>query len=295
MSYNFTKSTDEEHKEKVDSRLIYALWKSGAARGGTDAKFEVRTSFVGQGAKIEVTVKGSDSGKIEKISDTIFNNRYNGQVTIPEDIEPGEDVWFEVKLSKQGLKGESNSIPGMPVPTCTKMGWDKKEARRGDTLKLQAEFEGVADNTEATVIIMEYDQDGNHDKIATIPTTITNRKIDLQWEYEYHEDVDEIPTQEEVEKYGNSYNPPEYFFVVIIDGVRFGEKQESGILAFKDWLEIQLELDEGVTVKDVEYIVHLPDNQQRKGKLDDKGYAREEKLPPGKTYVEFPGCEEVEG
>lgn len=230
MPTTFNKSTDQEHKEKVDSNLIYALWKSGCARGGAEADFEIRTSFVGQGAKIEITVKGDDYGKIEKIKDKIYNNRFNSSVEIPEDIKPGEDVWFEVKLSKQSLKGESNAIPGMPQPLLVKMQWDKKEARRGDILRLQAEFEQIEEEADATVIIMEYDQDGNHDKIATIPTTIMNRKLDLQWEYEYHEDTDEIATDEELQKYGNSYNPPEYFFVVVIDGAKFGEEQESGIL-----------------------------------------------------------------
>lgn len=288
MKYKFSKSTDQEHKEKVDSKLIYALWKSGCARGGAEACFEVRTSFVGQGAKIEITVKGDDYGKIDKIKDKIYNNRYKGSVEIPDDIKPGENVWFEVKLSKQGLKEESNVIPGMPVPTCTKIQWDKKEARRGDTLKLQAEFEGVADKTEATVIIMEYDQDGNHDKIATIPTTVKNRKIDLQWEYEYHEDTDEIPTDEEMKKYSKSYNPPEYFFVIDIDGFKLGEKQESGLLEFKDWVELELVDEEGNQKPDEEYIIHLPDGTRKKGNLDSKGYAKVEDIPPGKFSVEYP-------
>jgi hypothetical protein len=54
MEYKFNKATDEEHKIKVDSNLLYAVWKTGYARGGAEAKLEVRTSFVGQGAKIEV-------------------------------------------------------------------------------------------------------------------------------------------------------------------------------------------------------------------------------------------------
>lgn len=288
MEYKLTKATDEEHKIKVDSNLLYAMWKSGCARGGAESAFEVRTSFVGQGAQIEITVKGDDYGKIDKIKDKIYNNRYKGSVEIPDDIKPGEDIWFEVKLSKQGLKGESNVIPGMPVPTCTKIQWDKKEARRGNILKLQAEFERIEDNAEATVIIYEYDQDGNHDKIATIPTTIKNRKLDLQWEYEYHEDTDEIPTDEELQKYGNSYNPPEYFFVVVIDGAKFGEEQESGLLEFKDWVELELVDEEGNQKPDEEYIIHLPDGTQKKGNLDSKGYAKVEDIPPGKFSVEYP-------
>ncbi len=290
MSYKFTKSTDEEHKEKVVSNLIYALWKSGSARGGADAAFEVRTSFVGQGAKIEITVKGDDYGKIDKIKDKIYNNRYNGSVEIPEDIKPGENIWFEVKLSKQGLKGQSNAIPGMPQPLLIKMQWDKKEARRGDILKLQAEFEQIEEEAEATIIIMEYDQDGNHDKIATIPTTIMNRKLDLQWEYEYHEDTDEIPTDEEMKKYGKSYNPPEYFFMVVIDGVRFGEEQESGLLEYKSWIGFYYKDSEGNPVPDEKYEIKLADGTTKTGNMDSNGYAKVNDIPPGKIEITFPGA-----
>ena len=288
MQTKFTVSTDEEHKIKIESNLLYAVWKSGCARGGAEADFEVRTSFVGQGADIEIIGKGDDYGKIKKIKDKIYNNRYNGKMSIPKDIKPGEDVWFEVKLSKQGLKGKSNGIPGMPEPVLTKIQWDKKEARRGDIVKLQAELEQVADDTEAFVIIYEYDRDGSHDKIVTIPTTIKNRKIDLQWEYEYHEDVDEIPTDEEMKKYGKKYNPPEYFFVIDIDGVKLGEKQESGLLEFKDWVEIELTDPQGNPIAEHKYEIELPNGEVKKGTLDKNGKARLENIDPGKSKISFP-------
>jgi len=282
MEYKFTKATDEEHKIKIDSNLLYAVWKSGCARGGAEADFEVRTSFVGQGADIEITGKGDDYGKIKKIKDKIYNNRYNGRMPIPKDITPGDNVWFEVKLSKQGLKGKSNTIPGMPEPVLTKIQWDKKEARRGDIVKLQAELEQVADNTEAFVIIYEYDRDGNHDKVATIPTTVKNRKIGLQWEYEYHEDVDEVPTDEEMKKYGKKYNPPEYFFVIDIDGYRLGGKQESGLLEFKDWIEIIPEDDAGNRFPDMEFKIIAPDGSELTEKTDEKGKIILKDIKPGR-------------
>ena len=282
MEYEFTKATDEEHKIKIDSNLLYAVWKSGCARGGAEADFEVRTSFVGQGADIEITGKGDDYGKIKKIKDKIYNNRYNGRMPIPKDITPGDNVWFEVKLSKQGLKGKSNTIPGMPEPVLTKIQWDKKEARRGDIVKLQAELEQVADNTEAFVIIYEYDRDGNHDKVATIPTTVKNRKIGLQWEYEYHEDVDEVPTDEEMKKYGKKYNPPEYFFVIDIDGYKLGGKQESGLLEFKDWIEIIPEDDAGNRFPDMEFKIIAPDGSELTEKTDEKGKIILKDIKPGR-------------
>ena len=67
----------------------------------------------------------------------------------------------------------------------------------------------------------------------------------LRLNHKYFEDSDEIPTQEELDKYGGAYNPPEYFFVINIDGFEFGHEQESGILGFKDYIEINLVDEKG--------------------------------------------------
>ncbi len=287
MNCSYTKQTDQAHIVKLDSALIYALWKVGFARGGLKAGLEVRTSFVGEGASIEITVKGDDYGKITKLKDTIYGNRYHGEIDIPPKIKPGESVWFEVKLSKQGLKGESNVIPAAPPIELRRMQWSAKEARRGDVLKLTAELEGVEEGAEATVIIYEYDRDAYHDKIVSIPTQVKGRKVELDWEYQYFEDTDEIPTDEELKKYGKSYNPPEYFFVVVIDGQRVGEGQESGLLTFKDWVDIELKKVDGTPLPDEQFTIVMPDGSKRQGKLDAKGHARIEDVPPGKFTVLF--------
>jgi len=288
MSYNYIKPTDQAHTIKVDSCLISALWKSGSARGCGVALFEVRTSFVGEGSSIEILVKGREYGKITKIKDSIFANHYCGEASIPKKTKPGEDIWFQVKLPKLGINGTSNVIPAKPPIELRKMAWDKKEARRGDTLKIGAELEGTADDEEADVVIYEYDRDGNHDKIADLPTKIKNGKIDLSWEFEYHEDTDEIPTDKEMKKYGKSYNPPEYFFVVVVDGQRIGENQESGLLQFKDIVTITLHDVNRNPVPDQKYTLTLPDGSTRKGALDAKGKAEEKDVPPGAYTVEFP-------
>ena len=51
MSLEFSKGTDTEHEIKLDSTLISAVWRPGKAIGGQEMPFEVRTSFVGVGAR----------------------------------------------------------------------------------------------------------------------------------------------------------------------------------------------------------------------------------------------------
>jgi hypothetical protein len=288
MQSKFSKSTDTVHKETLQSSIAYANWQAAVAHGNSEVGFEVKTVFVGEGATIKIKGK-SDKGKtLGKVAGVVSGNHYAGTMPIPDNIQPDDFVFFEVELPKHGLKEISNRISAGPPVKVKNMKWDKKEARRGDVLKLTADIDGVKDNTEVKVIIYEYDNDGNHDKIVEVPTTVKNKKIELIWEYEYHEDVDDIPTNEELQKYGKNYNPPEYYFVIEIDGLKFGEKQESRLLLFKDYVEIELKGEDGGPVANEKYILHLPDGSQRKGQLDASGYAREKDVPPGEIRVEFP-------
>jgi hypothetical protein len=286
-----SKSTDTEHTIKLDSSLVYAAWSGAAAVAGTAAGIEVATAFVGNGAPIRITGRDGGGKKLFKLSGSIRNNLYRNDVEIPEDMEQGEEIYFEVKLSRNGLKGRSNSIPVFPMPVITNMKWSAGEARRGDLLTLSADLDRVESGTGLLVTIYEYDSDGAHDRITELPAVVENGKIELSWEYQYHEDVDEIPTEEEMREYGGSYNPPEYFFTVKFIDYEFGLDQESGLLTFKDYLEIELADEYGNRSAGEKYKILLPDGSEQEGTLDDNGYARVENVPPGRVRIEFPEIE----
>ncbi len=287
MEYTFTKSVDEKHQIKVESQLIYAIWKQGVARGGANIELEVRTSFVGEGAKIAIVIKGSKSKKIGSFNDLIFGNRYICAIPLPPDLELGEDVWFEVKMSGQKLKGKSNLIPAYPMPELISMSWNQQVARRGDILTLSAEFDRVEDDAKVTVHIYEFDSDGIHDPVVQIPTKLENKKLNLLWRYEYHEDTDEIPTQQELDKYGASYKSPEYFFVIDIDGSRFGDEQESGILDFRETYSAKIIDSFRMPIPDQKVIVELPDGSTKEMISDEKGFIHDPDLLPGKFFVKM--------
>jgi hypothetical protein len=278
-----SKSTDSENKIKMDSSLVYASWRRGSAYAGSKAAFEIGTSFVGNGAPVKVTVKNDGGKKQGKIKGKMRANIFIGIFKVPKKIEPGDKIYFEVELSKNGLNGKSNSIPVFPKPLITNMKWSAKKACRKDTMTLSADVKKVRGGTEAKIIIYEYDRDGAHDKITELPAVVENSVIEVEWEFEYHKDVDEIPTQKELDQYGGSYNPPEYFFVIRINDFVYGAKQESGLLEFEDWVELKLV---NFTGKE-KYVLHLPDGNTKKGKFDDKGGIVVEKTLPGRYYVEI--------
>ncbi len=284
----FTKATDEEHEIELDSYLISASWSSGMAFVGLKAKFEVRTIFVGDGAKIKVKGKTEKGKKLGKVKGKMQSNIFTGEFEIPDKVELDDQIYFEVDLSANSLSGESAKIPVYPQPKAKNMKWSSDEARRGEILTLSADMEDVKDGTETTIVIYEFDADGGYDIITDMKATVRDSKIELKWEYEYHEDTDELPTSEEVERYGGSYNPPEYFFTIKIGEFELGkENQDSSLLLFKDWLEIKMLDNNGQAVCDVKYKVTLPDGQTRDGTIGSEGFAREDGIPPGRCLIEF--------
>jgi len=286
LKYN--KGTDEEHEVKLESSLVSAGWdNTGAFTGGT-AAFYIKTAFVGEGAPIKITGKSSKGKKLGNITGEVRSNSYTGKFDIPEDIELGDEIYFKYKLSKNSIDGESEAIPVFPAPVLKSMKWSQEEARRGEVLTLKAEFDKVDNDTDAVLTIYEYDEDKAHDKITEMDVKIEGKKIEVEWEYEYHEDTDDIPDDEEKKRYGGSYNPPEYFFTVKIDEFELGNNQESGLLKFKDWVEIALNDNLGRPVTDEDYVLTLPDGSERKGTLDKDGRAIEKDIPPGKINIEFP-------
>jgi hypothetical protein len=282
MAMKHTKATDAEHTIKLESKIVSASWISGRAPAGGTARLELITQFVGQRSPVKITAKKGSGGTIASLEGVVRDNVLELDVPIPADIALDDQVYYEVDLAKCGLKGTSDRIPAAPAIRFTNLRWSAPEARRGDILTLSAEAHGLRGGDEVAIVIYEHDQDGAHDRITEIPARIESGKVEIKWEYEYHEDTDEIPTQEEMERYGGSYNPPEYFFTIRCEEQEYGEQQESGLLRFKDWIEIEV-LN---VLEEHEYVLHLPDGTQRKGKIPQDGMIREKDVPPGTCELE---------
>ena len=287
MNSQFTKQTDQKHRIKLESSLIYALWMCKKAWAGTDAPFEVRTSVVGEGAEIKIKLKNGSGKTLDKKSDKIFGNLYRGTVAVPSKVKADDMLLLEVELPKHGLSGESNQVPAGPLIQAESMEWDRKEARRGDVVKLKAKFVDLPDNTDALIAIYEYDKEGNHDPIITLPTEINGSRMELSWEFQYQGDVGQIPTEAEKKPYDKKYQHPEYFFVIVIDGARIGVKQESGLMRFVDSFEKILVDGYGQLMKNHEVEIYLPDGSSKKAKTDSEGKLTVKDVPPGPVYINY--------
>ncbi len=281
----FVRETNKQHEILLEPRIQRIRWSSTRACAGHWASFEILTALVGDGAALHVDVRTIGGRMLGVIRDVIVRNRFVGEVEIPEDCPKGTEILLEASLPGNGVEGTSNVIPVVDPPIIEKMAWSAAEARRGDALTLTARISGLHDGTPVTMVVYEYDRDRHHDRIVELPGRVRHGQVEVHWKFEYQNDVDEIPTQEEVEAYGETYNPPEYFFTIRVGELEFGLDQDSGLLRFRDWIELRIRHPDGSPAAGWRYRVNLPDGDTREGELDQDGYAREEDVPPGPYKV----------
>jgi hypothetical protein len=288
MSLTFNKSTDTEHVVKLDSKLISATWTCGSAMAGGRAGFQIQTAFVGEGAPITVKGKSENGAKLGTMAGVVTGNRFGGLFIIPEDIELDDKVYFEFKLKKNDLNGESERIPAIPIVRIFNLHWSAEDACRGDIVTLTADTKGLRDHSDVIVSIFEYDEDRGAEKMIDLPGRVIDKHIEIMWEFGYFEDTEQIAGQPELNDYAGRYVYPEYYFTVTYESTIFGAERESGMLVFNDWQAITLVNEDGTPAANERYILHLANGEQREGSTDQDGFAREEHLPPGPTRIEFP-------
>jgi hypothetical protein len=271
--------TDQIKKVQLPSAIEEVLWTKPMASSGGRVGLEIFTHYVGNGSALEIEISDQAGKNLGKYKEKISGNRFWTQIKVPAEAKLA--LYANVKLPKHGLQMKSNPLILSPPIEITNAKWDKKEARRGDILKLTTDVKGVQDGTEGEIEIWEHDSDGAHDFITKFPVLVKNNKVEAEWEYEYHEDTDDIPRKEECE---SGYNPPEYFFRVKVGGVH----KDSALLEFKDWIRIELHDNYGNPIPNEDYVLHLADGSERRGKLNSEGFAIEENLSPGVSIVVFP-------
>ncbi len=274
-----TGATDAIHKVQLASAIRVVTWTEAKAAPGGTVGLEVFTEFVGNDADLNLELSDRNGKKHGTVRDKISGNHFWATIRVPAGAE--KELYATAELPKHGLKLKSDPLVVLPAVEIKNLKWDRNEARRGDVVGMTADIKGVPDGTESTLTILEHDADGAHDRVTSFTVPVKQGKIESKWEYEYIEDTDEIPTKEEAAK---GYNPPEYFFRITIGGV----SADSGLLLFKDWVEIDLKDQAGKPIPDQDYELKLPDGTTRKGKLDANGTAREKDVPPGPYTIEFP-------
>ncbi len=205
------------------------------------------------------------------------------EFTAPDDTEREGKLGSDGRIYWSGQDAGQGTVKLMSV---TNARWSEEDARAGDTVMLTADVEGFDPGTPAVIKIYEQDVGGADDYVATIETETQGDSVEVEWEYVYTEDTDDVMTQEETQ---GGYSSPEYYFEVTVGQ----SKARSGLLRYKDYIEIELmDEEDDEPVADREYFLYLPSGEVRRGRLDANGCAREDNIPPGHCGVRFLGEED---
>lgn len=274
--------TDETHYITLPSAIEQVLWTQRQCAVGGMVGLDVFTTYVGNNADMQIELSDVRGSRQGTFTDKIYANVFRAEIRVPPTAR--EVLYATVRLPAHGLAVVSPPLLLTAPIRITNARWSQNEARHGDLLTLTADVEGAPGGTEGEVVIFEHDADGAHDLITQLPVLVEQNHVEVQWEFEYHEDTDDIPTAEESER---GYQPPEYFFRARVSGVY----ADSALLLFKDWIEIRLSNYDNRYMGNPTYILHLPDGSQRQGQLDDDGCALEEDVPPGRVRIEFPNTD----
>lgn len=287
MQSQFTVSTDKAEKIKLESAMLSASWVAPIAYGGFEVPFEVRTVFVAEGSAIEIKGRSTKGKAPDTIKGKVFGNCFKGTLLIPEKVAPDAEIWFEAKLTKHGLKMDSNLIPARPGVGVKKICWDKKEIFRHELVKLTCEFEsGVVEGEDANFVIYEHNPDSCDLKVVTIPATIKGNKAEISWEFTYLADTNQIPGEYEKQAVGKKYVNPTFYFTVVVHGIAAGKNRESGLLKFREKFLLLMHDAYWMPMKSEKFKVYFADATTKEYTSDDKGFIKEESFPPGKYFVE---------
>lgn len=275
--------TNKKTEIKLESDITRIVWTAGTGCPGGKVGLEIETQFVGVNSEASIEITDKSGKKFDTIKKKIYGNKLWLEITVPEKAK--DELYAEIKLSKHGVSKKSRGLYLFPFVEIKNLKWDKQEARRGDILKLSADIKGLADGNVAEIQIWEHDADDAHDLVTKFPVTIRNQKIEADWEFQYVDDTDDIPTQEESEK---GYQWPEYFFRVVCAG----KLADSGLLKFKDFVSIQLLDSNGDPISEMEYELRLADGSLVDGKLDNDGKLQLEVLSPGPISIVYKNLSE---
>ena len=199
------------------------------------------------------------------------NSQDNTAVSQTDDSESQEDEATEEKK------------PQITNPRWEKDGQTISKALVGDEVTLCADVTDIADGADATIKIVEKDDDGNDDDVTILSAKVQNGKIECKWKVIYTEDDDDSNSQQEKEEKG--YTLPEYAFTVECDGV---ESDESGQLDVMGWIKTQFkDKKTGKPLSNKKYRIYLLNGDEIKGTTDESGYVVQDELKLGKYFINF--------
>lgn len=153
--------------------------------------------------------------------------------------------------------------------------WDKTAGKMGDTVKMSAKADGLADGLDASLAVFEETGHNEYLMVKLLPVKVKGGK--LEGDYKLGDkDSGEIAPATGAKVQG-------YFFMAYAEGL----VGVSKTLKISDTLELKLVDENGEAVKGMEYELTFADDTVKKGSLDASGKAQLSDLPSGPVKIKW--------
>jgi uncharacterized Zn-binding protein involved in type VI secretion len=179
------------------------------------------------------------------------------------------------KIEKAGVESGNHDIF---LQAIKEVKWSVKQAAVGDKVKLQVATVGIEDGAKAKLSVFVRDSNFPDQPLETLDAEVQSDKIEKEWVMEMDKGL--VQQQEHKERSGK-YSSPFFYYYVEVSGMR----QKSGMLAYRDWIELSYQDADGKPLANKPYTLFLPNGLVRYNNLNNDGYAKETNLPPGQVKV----------
>ncbi len=158
--------------------------------------------------------------------------------------------------------------------------WSMMTAQRDDDIQLQIQTMGIEDGTAVRIEVYVRDIRVPDRVVETISDrSISGDSLDVAWHPQWPEEGDDSGTEDT--EYP-TYSDPLYYFAVTIGDLN----ARSGLLRFRDTIEIDLSDDNGDPLADTPIVIRLSNGEIRRATTDNNGHHQEEMCPVGGWSVE---------
>lgn len=248
----------------------------GGGMGGSGTAGAIRSAAIAQQAPKEKKEEGHfiDMSFVDDASLPIGGVQY--ELTYPDNSKYTSYLSGRIRIA--GVQPGNYTAK---LRTIVNAQWSVKQADVGDTVDLKVETAGVKDGEKAKFDIYIRDCNYSDHLLKSLEETVNGDSVKAQWKLEVDDKFLGV-CEEKAEN--QKYSTPFFFFRVQIAELF----ERSGLLFYKDWIEIKAVNAEGKPAANEEVLIYLSSGEIRREKLDSNGKLKIKKVFPSVCKVEFP-------
>ncbi len=220
----FNGQTDSPLQIKLKSEIVEARWGTSQVAQGGRVQIEVTTGFVADGATVKIAIKDKEGAAVDAVTGKIYGNLYRGFYVLSKPNKTGA-MTFEAELPDHAAKGKAGWIKVLPPIKITELklqdgdGKDLLEIAQEPILKMLGKVEGPPDGTQCDFVLYCRIKDQAPQPVFTGKGILTSGQVSCQWKRKPPQQEQYSPTQAELDKFGENYQAPFYFFELCCLGV----------------------------------------------------------------------------